>query len=272
VKFLADEGAGNKSPTLPVPAPGIPSGYNIPVIDSRRVLEMDAARALREARRRAGLSQSEVARRTGTAQPAIARIESGLVVPRIDTLETLLRACGRTLTVVPRLGVEVDRQPIRVLLERPPLARIAGTGLRAARILNLLAARRVRLVIVGAAAERIQGSPAPAHVLELVVSGERTNRVRLEAAIARFRDWRVDLAGRIRWRFRPPPGSPPFEELERAADDLPIGTGTIRIASLDDLIEMRRALTGRHHRERLELLWAVREERPRRSSPPRPGH
>lgn len=232
---------------------------------------MDAARTLREARRRAGLSQSEVARRTGTAQPAIARIESGLVVPRIDTLETLLRACGRTLTVVPRLGVEVDRQPIRALLGRPPLDRISGTGLRAGRILQVLAARRVRFVLVGAAAERIQGSPAPADEVQLVVAGDRMNRVRLEAAVDRLRTWRINPVGRIRWRFRPPPGSPPFDELERAAADLPVGTRTVRIASLDDLIEMRRALTGRHHRERLNLLLAVREERPRRSSPPRPG-
>jgi transcriptional regulator with XRE-family HTH domain len=232
---------------------------------------MDAARALREARRRASLSQSEVARRTGTAQPAIARIESGLVVPRIDTLETLLRTCGRTLAVVPRLGAELDREPIRALLERPPLARITGSGLRAGRILQVLAARRVRFVLVGAAAERIQGSPAPVDDVQLVVAGDRMNRSRLEAAVDRLRTWRINTVERIRWRFRPPPGSPPFEELERAADDLPIRTGTVRIASLDDLMEMRRALTGRHHRERLELLWAVREERPRRSSPPRPG-
>jgi transcriptional regulator with XRE-family HTH domain len=225
---------------------------------------MDAARSLREARRRAGLSQSDLGRRTGTAQPAIARIEAGTVVPRVGTLDALLRACGRTLTVTPRLGADVDRAPIRALLGSPPLDRIAGTTLRASRILQVLAARRVRFVVVGAAAERIQGSPAPAEEVELVVTGDRMNRARLERAVERLRTRRFNPVGRIRWRFRPPPGSPPYEELERAADELSIWKRTISIASLDDLIDMRRALTGAPNRERLELLGAVREERSRR--------
>ncbi|HKI27951.1 MAG TPA: helix-turn-helix transcriptional regulator, partial [Actinomycetota bacterium] len=58
---------------------------------------MDAAETLRDARRRAGLSQRELARRAHTPQPTIARIESHAVVPRMDTLDRLLAACGVTL-------------------------------------------------------------------------------------------------------------------------------------------------------------------------------
>lgn len=58
---------------------------------------MDAAETLRAARRRAGFSQRELHRLTGIAQPTIARIESGLAVPRLDTFESLLEACGETL-------------------------------------------------------------------------------------------------------------------------------------------------------------------------------
>jgi transcriptional regulator with XRE-family HTH domain len=54
---------------------------------------------LREARKRAGLSQAELARRTGRAQSAVARWERGDVEPRLSTLVELVRACGLELTV-----------------------------------------------------------------------------------------------------------------------------------------------------------------------------
>ena len=53
---------------------------------------------LREARLRAGLTQQQLARRAGTSQPAIARWESGAVVPSFERLRELVRACGLELT------------------------------------------------------------------------------------------------------------------------------------------------------------------------------
>jgi transcriptional regulator with XRE-family HTH domain len=54
---------------------------------------------LREARLRAGLTQRELATRARTSQPAIARWESGEVVPSFERLRELVRACGLELTV-----------------------------------------------------------------------------------------------------------------------------------------------------------------------------
>lgn len=85
---------------------------------------MNTATSLRNSRRAAGLSQRELARRAGVAQPAIARIESGGVVPRVDTLEHLLRACGHTLEVVRRAGSGVDRSVMRELLRLTPRQRL----------------------------------------------------------------------------------------------------------------------------------------------------
>jgi len=53
-----------------------------------------AATLLHEARTRAGLSQRALARRAGTAQSVIARIERGLTSPTWETLERLLAAAG----------------------------------------------------------------------------------------------------------------------------------------------------------------------------------
>jgi len=75
------------------------------------------------------------------AQPAIARIESGDVTPRVGTLDRLLAACGESLESAPRLGVGVDRTMIRELLRLTPgaRARLAVTESRN------LAAMKVRI-------------------------------------------------------------------------------------------------------------------------------
>jgi transcriptional regulator with XRE-family HTH domain len=65
---------------------------------------VSAGAILSDARRQAGLSQRELARRAGTSQAAIARIETGRQDPSLGTLERLLAACGLELrvTLAPR--------------------------------------------------------------------------------------------------------------------------------------------------------------------------
>jgi len=53
-----------------------------------------AASLLRQARTRAGLSQRSLARRAGTAQSVVARIESGRTSPTWETLGRLLDAAN----------------------------------------------------------------------------------------------------------------------------------------------------------------------------------
>lgn len=59
---------------------------------------------LRAARERAGLSQRTLARRAGTTQSVVARIERGATSPGWNTLQRLLRAAGYDLEaeIVPR--------------------------------------------------------------------------------------------------------------------------------------------------------------------------
>jgi predicted transcriptional regulator len=102
-----------------------------------------AARALRYARRRAGLTQRVLGDRTGVPQSTIARIESGAVDPRTGTLSRLLRACGFDLEVEPRLGLGVDRSQIRELLEAGPVERVHQMTQDARVLAQLDAARKV---------------------------------------------------------------------------------------------------------------------------------
>jgi transcriptional regulator with XRE-family HTH domain len=61
--------------------------------------EFHLARTLIEARTRAGLSQTELARRMKTSQSYVARIESGRVRPSTDALERFARATGLRLRI-----------------------------------------------------------------------------------------------------------------------------------------------------------------------------
>jgi len=76
------------------------------------------------ARRRANLTQRELGEKTDLDQSAIARLESGRTVPRADTLDRVLRACGRRLEALPAAGEGVDRSAIRALLRLTPDERL----------------------------------------------------------------------------------------------------------------------------------------------------
>ena len=54
---------------------------------------------VREGRKRAGLTQKELADRAGTTQSAIARLEAGRTSPTLEAVERLLRLCGFQLIV-----------------------------------------------------------------------------------------------------------------------------------------------------------------------------
>ena len=73
-----------------------------------------AAELIREARAEAGISMAELARRAGTSKPTVSRYENGLVDPGAETLDRLLRACGRELRAVsvglPRSERELARR------------------------------------------------------------------------------------------------------------------------------------------------------------------
>ncbi len=62
---------------------------------------MDASREIREARRRAGLTQAELARRSGTSQATLSAYENGRKEPSVSTLTRILGAAGAQLTVEP---------------------------------------------------------------------------------------------------------------------------------------------------------------------------
>jgi transcriptional regulator with XRE-family HTH domain len=62
--------------------------------------DADIPTLIRTARRKAALTQAEVAQRARTAQSAVAAYESAARTPNLDTLERLLGACEHDIEIV----------------------------------------------------------------------------------------------------------------------------------------------------------------------------
>jgi transcriptional regulator with XRE-family HTH domain len=77
---------------LPLGAHGLGSHSKFAIL---RLLK--SADLIREARRRAGLTQAELAQRLGTTQSAVARWERGRAHPPLETLARIARACALEL-------------------------------------------------------------------------------------------------------------------------------------------------------------------------------
>jgi transcriptional regulator with XRE-family HTH domain len=87
-------------------------------------VDVKIQRLVREARRKARMTQRQVAEAAGVPQPSVARIESGAVSPRVDTLARLLAATGHELSYERRLGEGIDRTAIRERLRMAPAERL----------------------------------------------------------------------------------------------------------------------------------------------------
>lgn len=210
---------------------------------------------VRWSRKRAGMTQVQLAAACDMPQSTIARIERGTVMPRSATLLQLLDATGHELLVDRAVGATLDREPIRARLQLSVPQRTKRSLRPAAtRVLRRLGRFGVRFILIGTVAEAAHG--APHHAIRTVAvccAADRANRDRLARALE------TD-ARPIRLLDEPIPGEG-FEVLARTARPMLVDTGLlVRVASLDDLMRIRRA-RGRHQdRAALEMLAALRDE------------
>lgn len=88
-------------------------------------MAQSAGTLLREARRRHGLTQAQLAARARTSQAAISRIERGLVSPSVAMLARLLDLMGEDLVLdAEPIDYGHDRTLIQENLRRTPEERI----------------------------------------------------------------------------------------------------------------------------------------------------
>ncbi len=106
---------------------------------------MTPGELLREARRRHGLTQRQLAARARTSQAAISRVERDLVSPSIATLATWLDLMGEALTLAAEpIDYGHDRTLNELNLELSPAGRIERSAAWARGLKELQAAFRAR--------------------------------------------------------------------------------------------------------------------------------
>jgi hypothetical protein len=150
--------------------------------------------------------------------------------------------------------------------------------------IEALIGHRVRFVVIGGFAAQLHGSSLLTGDLDVCYERSEANLSRLAAAL---RDLRATLRGAPRdVPFRldartqaagdhftfdtvagaldclgTPSGVPSgFEELARASDEMEIGAYRVKVASIDDLIRMKRAAGRPKDLQALEELGALRDE------------
>ena len=160
---------------------------------------METGSLLREARTRAGLSQSDLARRAGVPQSVVSEYEAGKRQPSVPTLARLVHATGHQLT----LGLERTHPEVRGIPDTP-----RGRRLRQHRraLVNAVAeAGASNLRVFGSVA---RGEDGPDSDVDLLVDlPEDTSLftvLALEGTLERILKVKVDLApaGSLKPRVR----------------------------------------------------------------------
>jgi transcriptional regulator with XRE-family HTH domain len=235
-------------------------------------------------RRRAGLSQDELAGRLGRPQSTIARWGTGQQHPPLESVIEALRACGLELTVgIARYDDSYDAQIARQL-RLDPTERVrrltpawATEGFDPIAALAELAGQ-ARFVVIGDVAAALHGSPVMlgARTLHVVPAETALRRIeqtarRLDAqpsaeGTAQTQRWTLPTGGEL--RVTPlPPGTRGYRDLARDAETMQIAPSTsVRVASLLDLIRIAEASPDAGARASVPALWATLEthQRPRR--------
>lgn len=230
-------------------------------------------RTVRWARKRAGMTQHDLARAVRMPQPSIARIERGAVVPRTTTLLAILNATAHDLAVEPS-GPPVDREAIRrrLKLDVPKRTRQAlGSAAKdprtsPTRILRRLRVAGVPFVLVGDLAEVAHGSPTKAgRLVEVCHAQTEAASERLAVALEDLEatgsdgQFRTD-AGRLRLLTETIAGDD-YELLRRNAVGMLVDAGIlVHVAAIEDLVRVRQARGSPEDRAAMAVLRVIGEE------------
>jgi len=256
-----------------------------------RIAHVRSADLIREARLRAGLTQYELAARSGRERSVIARWEQGVVAPSIETLLELVRACGFDLPLELAAYDPAARERLhknaflsperRVARQLQARARAGNRSFDPYAILAALERQRVTYILIGGFARVIQGSEELSAGIDLVPSLRAENLRRLGLALEQLGAKRSDRKafvleeatlrvqpllelrspeGELKIVAEPAGTRGGYDDLRRGAGREPIGKGVRpSVASLGDLARMLAALDREHDRPALAQLRQLAE-------------
>jgi transcriptional regulator with XRE-family HTH domain len=181
-------------------------------------------------RRRAGLTQRELAERIDCRQATIARWERGDRHPSYDEVQAVARACALQLDAHltpedcswwPQIAIQLDHAPLQRVRRLTP-----SGAFDAVPVLDALAASQAPAIVIGEVAGALHGWP-------LVLGGATVEVcVRGEDALNE-----LPSDGRLLVTVLPP-GTTGFGDLARDAATVEIDGAEIRVAGLRDLLRI----------------------------------
>lgn len=196
------------------------------------------------ARRRAQLTQRELAERLGCRQATIARWERGDRLPSYEDVQSAVAACGLQLDV--HLVTE-DRSwwpQVAIQLGDDPLGRVrrltAPGGPDAVAVLEALADTGAPAIVIGELAGAIHGWPLVLGGTVEVCARMHTMDATLQRLGARESTgdvYELPTGGQL-ILTDVPPGTAGFGDLARGAEEVVVGTGSVQVAGLLDLLRI----------------------------------
>jgi hypothetical protein len=165
----------------------------------------------------------------------------------------------------------------------PAIGSVSAAAFDPLRVLGGLVRGRVRFVLIGGFAAALRGSPMITGDLDICHAGDDANLERLSDCLvsldARLRGAPADVGFRLDARtlaagdhftfvtsagpldcLRTPSGTDGFADLDASATDEDVDGVLVRVASLDDLIRMKRAAGRPQDRIAVEWLAALQDE------------
>lgn len=239
--------------------------------------EMRSSDLIRMARDRSGLSQDELAVRSGKPRSTIARWESGTRSPSLESLEEVVSAAGLSLTLSLSKRDSSLEELVEEQLALPPEDRLRqllpGDGVKP--LLEVLAevtGTETPVIVIGAIAGALQGAPQrPRGDAVAVVPRDRDGFLRaLERQGGspadddeRFNDinrrWRWALGSGVVVVADRVAGSSDYRDLHRSAVRLRIADFDLNVASPRDLLRLAEASPDESDRTYVPGLRALLE-------------
>jgi transcriptional regulator with XRE-family HTH domain len=195
---------------------------------------MDARDLIVIARRRAGLSQRELADRLARPQATVARWELGAREPSFAAVQQALRACGLQQLIGLATYDDSDVALAHRQLALPAIERVATLARPRERralgqALLALGDSGARLIVTGPVAGALQGSPVVLQSSHVDVVAHAVDRDRTLA----------DLAATMVQIVDDPSGTHGYGDLARTADSVALDNRhTITVAGLPDLLRI----------------------------------
>ena len=226
-------------------------------------------------RRRAGLSQEQLAERLGRTQSTIARWESGYQRPSLESVVEALHACGLELTVGMARYDDSYESLIGAQLLLDPAERVRRLARRSAGFdpIGVLCelAKDAPFVVVGRVAGAFNGWPITlgARTLQVVPSDSSVGAVERAAQRMGAKPGGEGEDGAQRWVLASGAelhvsaelrGTRGYRDLARDASSVLIAPEvSVQVASVIDLIRIAEASTGPDGRLFVPALWATLE-------------